>query len=71
MRLRWTSRSAIWGGHLARSYIGAGEVGRHTQPWDGTDSTGRLVAPGVYLYRVVVGADDETGEQIGAVSVAY
>ena len=59
------------GGGLVRSYPGAGQVGRHAQTWDGRDASGRVVAPGVYLYRVVADADQEQGEQIGTICVAY
>lgn len=56
---------------LVRSYPGTGEIGRHTQSWDGRDASGRVVAPGVYVYRVVVDADEEEAEEIGTISVAY
>jgi flagellar hook assembly protein FlgD len=29
--------------------------GTHTAKWDGRDDTGRDVASGVYLYRIIVG----------------
>ncbi len=58
-------------GGLVRSYPGAGEVGRHLQAWDGTNASGQVVAPGVYLYRVVVDADEEKDEQIGTIYAAY
>ena len=32
---------------------------------------GQMVPPGVYLYRVVVDADEEKGQQIGSTCVAY
>jgi len=34
-------------------------VGRHALQWDGRDDNGRLVPPGLYLYRVTALSDDD------------
>jgi PA domain-containing protein/flagellar hook capping protein FlgD len=38
--------------HLAQGWL---EAGSHALVWDGTDSQGRAVSPGVYLYRLTAG----------------
>ena len=35
------------------------------------DAAGKLVPPGVYVYRLVIGSDDTSSEQVGTVSLAY
>jgi len=50
-------------GHLVKTVV-AGEqfpAGAHALPWDGTDDSGRQVAAGVYLYRLVAGGFSDTG----------
>ncbi|MFH1567487.1 MAG: gliding motility-associated C-terminal domain-containing protein [Gemmatimonadota bacterium] len=39
--------------------------------WDGTDGTGNLVPPGLYLYRLCAMDDHGTGDRLGTVAVAY
>ena len=39
--------------------------------WDGRDESGRLVPPGLYLYRVSVEADHQAVEQAGLLHVVY
>ena len=39
--------------------------------WDGRDDAGRLVAPGLYLYRIHLDTDASTGVRAGSVAVAY
>ena len=34
------------------------KAGTHTAIWDGTDSRGRAVSAGVYLYRLLVGESE-------------
>ncbi len=40
-------------------------------PWDGKDNDGKLVPPGVYIYRIEVEEDAETPEKSGLVTVVY
>ena len=46
-------------------------IGHHSEPWDGTDDSGEVVPPGVYLYRVSVDTDEQAVDQIGTIHVAY
>ncbi|MEC7842914.1 MAG: gliding motility-associated C-terminal domain-containing protein [Candidatus Latescibacterota bacterium] len=39
--------------------------------WDGTGFDGDVVAPGIYLYRIVVESDGGTKERLGHLAVAY
>jgi hypothetical protein len=39
--------------------------------WDGRDELGRLVPPGLYLYRVSVDADHKTVAAIKPLHVVY
>ncbi|MCC7265482.1 MAG: gliding motility-associated C-terminal domain-containing protein [Candidatus Latescibacteria bacterium] len=52
-------------------YAGEEGDGRHRLIWDGTDETGRPVAPGLYLYRVEVEADQGRQSRLGWVGVGY
>ena len=45
--------------------------GHHRIFWDGTDEAGRPVAPGTYLYRVSVAADDGVVTRQGVLGVVY
>ena len=45
--------------------------GHHRILWDGTDEAGRPVAPGTYLYRVSVAADDGFVTRQGVLGVVY
>lgn len=40
------------------------DAGIHTVPWNGTDAAGRKVASGVYFYRFVSGAHEQTGRMM-------
>jgi hypothetical protein len=46
-------------------------IGRHELRWDGRDDGGRLVPPGLYIYRFTTFGDGEDETQIGVVAVAY
>ena len=46
-------------------------VGHYRHLWDGTDDSGKLVAPGVYLCQVSVELDEAQGDQIKPLHVAY
>ena len=52
-------------------YDGMDSIGRHERRWDGTDDAGKLVPPGVYLYRVSADADEKEAGETGAVYVVY
>ena len=73
-----TSRSwvavAVWdlsGRRVRQVYAGLDGVGAYERVWDGRDESGRLVPPGLYLYRVSVEADHQTVEQAGPLHVVY
>ncbi len=64
----------VWdlSGRLVREvYVGLDRSGQYIQPWDGRDSGGRLVPPGLYVCRVAV--DREGGRDSGTrlIAVAY
>ncbi|HID95718.1 MAG TPA: hypothetical protein EYP53_06650 [Candidatus Latescibacteria bacterium] len=40
-------------------------------PWDGIDNGGKLVPPGIYMYRIEVEEDAGTAERSGLVTVVY
>ena len=59
-------------GRLIRTvYAGQDLIGHYEHKWDGTDDSGVLVSPGLYLYRVSLDTDREGSNQIGTVHVAY
>mgnify|MGYP006416890431 CR=1 FL=1 len=59
-------------GRLIRQvYSGTEGIGHYDREWDGKDEQGVRVAPGVYLYRVSVGADDDRFTRVGLLPVAY
>ena len=59
-------------GHLQRVlYEGQEQSGQLHFSWDGRDSYRRLVAPGLYVYRIVVKAAKGRDHQEGIVAVAY
>ena len=64
----------IWdlsGRRVRRVYAGWDGVGLYERVWDGRDEAGRLVPPGLYLYRVAIEADRQTIEAIKPIHVAY
>jgi hypothetical protein len=68
-RLRRTLAEQILGSGSYRSLgaPGAGLPGA----WDGLDDAGDLVAPGVYLYRVVADLEPTDAVSVGVIGVAY
>jgi len=58
-------------GELERSLSGRLPVGEHTLTWDGRDDEGKLVPPGVYLYRITVSSDEGENFASGSVGVCY
>lgn len=64
----------VWdlAGQLVRQvYVGRDHSGQYLQPWDGRDSSGQRVPPGLYVCRVEV--DRERGRDSGTrlIAVAY
>ena len=39
-------------------------AGMHTAQWDATDAAGRAVGAGVYIYRMMVGMESQTGRMV-------
>ena len=65
---------AVWdlsGRRVRQVYAGWDGVGLYERVWDGRDEAGRLVPPGLYLYRVAVEADRQTIQAIKPIHVAY
>ncbi|MXW79073.1 MAG: hypothetical protein F4Z57_08845 [Gemmatimonadetes bacterium] len=65
---------ALWdlsGRRVRQVYAGRDDVGAYERMWDGRDESGRLVPPGLYLYRVSVEADHQTVQQAGLLHVVY
>ena len=65
---------AVWdllGRRVRQVYAGRDGVGAYERVWDGRDASGRLVPPGLYLYRVSVEADHQRVEQAGLLHVVY
>ena len=59
-------------GHCRRLLYAGDEVAGHVSHlWDGRDDSGRLVAPGIYVYRLEVAAQDQGDGRSGVVLVAY
>ena len=48
-----------------------GMVGAQEFIWDGSDFSGALVPPGMYICRIVVEADQGDSELVRIVNVAY
>jgi hypothetical protein len=47
------------------------ESGEHKVIWDGTDNGGLPVAPGLYLYRIVIDGDEQSFAKMGTIAVVY
>ena len=65
---------AVWdlsGRRVRQVYAGRDDVGAYERLWDGRDESGRLVPPGLYLYRISVEADHQTVQQAGLLHVVY
>ena len=65
---------AVWdlsGRRVRQVYEGLDDVGIYERMWDGRDASGRLVPPGLYLYRVSVDTDRQTVEVVKPLHVAY
>ena len=56
---------------VRRDPLGANLSGQYLRVWDGTDSQGKLVPPGIYLYQIELDADTGHHRWQGTVEVAY
>ena len=61
--------SLVAGIYLNSSGAGAGRASPGY--WDGTDAAGKVVPPGLYLYRIEINLDTGDEVQSGVVAVAY
>ena len=60
-----------WRFALVLAFSSAEPLGRYTRIWDGRDDQGRLVAPGLNLYRIEVQPDAGTVSRQGVLRVVY
>ena len=54
----------LLGQHLATLVDGERPAGFHTATWQATDGAGRAVGAGVYIYRMTVGVERQTGRMV-------
>ena len=54
----------LLGQRVATLVAGEQAAGVHTAVWDATDGSGQAVGAGVYLYRLTVGGDSQTGRMV-------
>ena len=54
----------LLGQHLATLVDGERSAGFHTATWHATDGAGRAVGAGVYIYRMTVGVERQTGRMV-------
>ena len=54
----------LLGQHIATLVDGERPAGFHTATWHATDGAGRAVGAGVYIYRMMVGAERQTGRMV-------
>ena len=54
----------LLGQHLATLVDGEQPAGFHTATWHATDADGRAVGAGVYIYRMTVGVESQTGRMV-------
>ena len=59
------------GRRMRALHRGREPIGHYELRWDGRDDTGRLVAPGIYLFRAAVEVGDRDFEHLGVLHVAY
>ena len=52
-------------------YVGENPLGEYTHDWDGLDSANNAVAPGLYLYRLMVDVQSQRETNSGVLSLAY
>jgi len=59
-------------GRLCRSLLDdTVKSGELSMTWDGRDSQGQVVPPGLYLYRIQLETDSGSEEKAGVIAVAY
>ena len=56
-------------GRLVARGVSQAQYGRFVRVWTGRDGSGRIVAPGLYMYRLQVNADAGKTSRLGVVSV--
>ena len=61
----------ISGRRVQQLYRGRDRSGRYGRLWDGRGADGRVVGPGLYVYRVRVAADQGWEQRSGLILVAY
>ena len=61
----------ISGRRVRQLYRGQDRSGRYGRLWDGRGADGRVVGPGLYVYRVRVAADQGWEQRSGLILVAY
>ncbi len=61
----------LGGNRVRRVYGQELKSGNYVHEWDGTDSSGRRVAPGLYLLRVSVEGDNRSDARTRPLAVAY
>ena len=54
----------LLGQHLATLVDAYMSAGRYEAQWGGTDAAGRAVGAGVYIYRMTVGVESQTGRMV-------
>ncbi|MCY3792391.1 MAG: T9SS type A sorting domain-containing protein, partial [Gemmatimonadetes bacterium] len=54
----------LLGQHIATLVDGERPAGFHTATWHATDGVGRAVGAGVYIYRMTVGMESQTGRMV-------
>ena len=54
----------LLGQHIATLVDGERPAGFHTATWHATDGAGRAVGAGVYIYRMTVGVESQTGRMV-------
>ena len=59
------------GRRMRALHRGREAIGHYELIWDGRDDAGRLVAPGIYLFRAAVEVGDRNFEHLGVLHVAY
>lgn len=47
------------------------DQGADVPAWDGRDDQGQILAPGQYIYRISLDTDEEIGNRVGTISLAY
>ena len=59
------------GVRVRRGYAGEGGIGSYEWKWDGRDDNGKLLPPGVYVYRITIYPDIGLSAAMGTVHLVY